>query len=70
MKINSINVTNLNNISTKYELIYDVCNNVDCNETSKNLPDNIIISYHFYYFSSSPVQSRIPPISIILVYPI
>ena len=41
----NIVITNLNNISTKYELIYDVCNNVDCNETSKNLPDNIIISY-------------------------
>ena len=37
----NIVITNLNKIDLKYELNYEVCNDVNCNETSNSLPDNV-----------------------------
>ena len=39
----NIVLTNLNKVNTKYELIYELCNNSSCTSTSTNIPNTIII---------------------------
>ena len=39
----NIVLTNLNKVNTKYEFIYELCNNSSCTSTSTNIPNTIII---------------------------
>ena len=45
-KIEQFNIilTNLNKIDAKYEFTYELCNNQNCTETSKNIPSDISVS--------------------------
>ena len=45
-KIEQFNIilTNLNKIDVKYEFTYELCNNQNCTETSKNIPSDISVS--------------------------
>ena len=45
-KIEQFNIilTNLNKIDAKYEFTYELCNNQNCTETSKNIPNDISVS--------------------------
>ena len=38
-------ITNLNNINTKYELIYDVCSDSNCTSVLNSLPDGIKVEF-------------------------
>ena len=40
----NIILTNLNKIDVKYEFTYELCNNQNCTETSKNIPSDISVS--------------------------
>ena len=46
-KIESFNViiTNLNKINTKYELIYDICTNLTCTNTTNSLPNGVKVEF-------------------------
>lgn len=39
-----VNITNLNNINVKYELLYDVCKDVNCKEKLNGLPANVQVA--------------------------
>lgn len=39
-----VNITNLNNINVKYELLYDVCKDVNCKEKLNDLPANVQVA--------------------------
>jgi len=39
-----VNITNLNNINVKYELLYDVCKDVNCKEKLDSLPTNVQVA--------------------------
>ena len=39
----NIVLTNLNKVNTKYELIYELCNNSNCTSTSKSIPSSITV---------------------------
>ena len=41
----SVIITNLNKITTKYELIYDVCSDSNCTNTLNSLPDGIKVEF-------------------------
>ena len=38
-------ITNLNNINTTYELIYDICTNSECTNTLNSLPNGVKVEY-------------------------
>ena len=38
-------ITNLNNINTTYELIYDICSNSTCTSTLNSLPNGVKVEY-------------------------
>ena len=38
-------ITNLNNINTTYELIYDICSNLECTNTLNSLPNGVKVEY-------------------------
>ena len=38
-------ITNLNNINTTYELIYDICSNSTCTNTLNSLPNGVKVEY-------------------------
>ena len=38
-------ITNLNNINTTYELIYDICTNSSCTNTLNDLPNGVKVEY-------------------------
>ena len=43
----NIILTNLNKIDVKYEFTYELCNNRNCTETSKNIPSDISVSKEY-----------------------
>ena len=52
----NIILTNLNKIDVKYEFTYELCNNQNCTETSKNIPSDISVSKEY---ESSEVSGTI-----------
>lgn len=52
----NIILTNLNKIDVKYEFTYELCNNQNCIETSKNIPSDISVSKEY---ESSEVSGTI-----------
>ena len=38
-------ITNLNNINTTYELLYDICTNSECTNTLNSLPNGVKVEY-------------------------
>ena len=44
-KIDVFDITlfNLNDINTKYEILFELCNNADCSNTSKEIPSDLLL---------------------------